>query len=605
MTPHLLRPTDMAGLQKPPAQPRFDRHNILWLAATGDGWKLVRRTADGSTDEPLPARTRIQSLVHEAGGGDYTALDGTIVYADRADQRLYRTDPGGSPPLPLTPPGDPFRYADLDVTPDGTGVYCVREVHRPGAPVVNEIVRISVDEQRPAVVIASGADFYSFPRLSPDGLRLAWTSWNHPDMPWDSTELWVGALAPDGTVPEPRLVAGGCDESVFQPAWDGHGRLHFVTDRTGWWNLARECASGVEPVVTAPAEFAVSQWLLGLSCYAFLDDGRIACVVTSNGRQRLGIVEGGQLSFPPTPWQVFNGPWLSSDGQRIACVAGSWSQPSALHVIDSATWKIDTIFPSSADSPVATQIASEPLNLHVPAEDGRVVPAIYFPARATSAPPPVIVISHGGPTAQIFPEFMPQALFWTIRDFAVVYVNYRGSTGYGRAYRRSLYGHWGVADVADCLTVARHLVEHGLADPARLAIRGLSSGGFTVLNAMATTSLFACAVGIFPVSDPATLAAQTHKFESHYVHNLMGWLDGIPEDRLSLADRVKTISKPLLLLHGTDDKVVPIAQTDRLAAELRAQSVPFTYVRFEREGHGFQRSYEIELDFYARVFTGS
>jgi dipeptidyl aminopeptidase/acylaminoacyl peptidase len=466
------------------------------------------------------------------------------------------------------------------------------------------------------VVLAAGRDFYASPRVSPDGRRLAWLEWDHPNMPWDGTELKVATLAGDGLAGDPVTVAGGPEESVFQPAWNPDGVLHLVSDRTGWWNLYRVGPSGLEALAPAEQEFGHPQWVFGLSTYAFLPGGRIACIHGRGPMQRLGILESdGALHDLELPFTSFYPPQLRAVGDRLACIAGGPTQAAAVVVIDPATGGVH-VLRSSEDRELDPGYLTVPEPIEFPTEGGRTAHALYYPPanRDAKGPegerPPLVVASHGGPTAGVTSDLHVGYQFFTSRGIAVVDVDYGGSTGYGRAYRRLLDGQWGIVDVDDCVAAARHLADRGDVDPARLAIRGGSAGGYTTLCALTFRDAFTAGASYYGVADLATLARDTHKFESRYLDRLIGpWpqAEALYRERspIHFTDR---LSCPVILLQGLEDEVVPPAQAEMMAAALDAKAIPYAYLPFPGEQHGFRqaahirRALEAELYFYGRVF---
>lgn len=601
---------------------------------------VVRADESGETREVTPGDVDVRTLVHEYGGGDFTVHDGTCYVAAFDDQRLYRcpadgsAGPGGeADPTPITP--DPeadraLRYADMTVSPDGARLYAVRERHEgPGTDdeAVNDLVVVPTDGGDP-IVLAEGHDFYSFPRLSPDGDRLAWTTWDHPRMPWDGTELHVARVDSDGTLTDERVVMGGPEESVFQPGWGPDGDLYAVSDRTGWWNLYKLYPNGdAEPTNLTPeaAEFGVPQWAFGLSTYAFLDDGRIAVVRNREGRQSLCLLDASAdtLREPDLPYDVYPHTRIVSDGNRLAFVAGSTTIPTSV-----VRWRPgapgtgagegtppETIR-QSFDLSVDVDLLSEPEHVTFPTADGETAHAFYYPPRnpAVEAPvderPPLVTKVHGGPTSQTNPAADLGIQFYTSRGIGVVDVNYRGSTGYGRDYRDRLKGEWGVADTADCVNAVRFLADEGRVDPDRLAITGGSAGGYAVLCALAFHDAFDAGASHYGVADLTALAEHTHKFESRYLDGLVG---SLPEDRAvydarSPAHHADGIDAPLLILQGGEDRVVPQDQAEDMVDALVETGTPYSYVLFPEERHGFRtaaarrRALELELAFYGRLF---
>ncbi len=643
---------------------------LFWLElrpAQGGRSALVRRRAGGGIADVTPPGANVRTLVHEYGGGAYVVFERpgggvTAIYSEFQDQRLYRLDldggggagAAGAAPRAITPEptaARSLRYADATVSPDGRTLVCVRERHEADG-VVNELVTLPADGSAEPLIIAGGHDFYAAPRLSPDGRRLAWLSWDHPGMPWDGTELWVadvtGSDPAGGQLAAERLVAGGPDESVVQPAWSPDGRLHFVSDRTGWWNLYRATPdlTAAEALAPAAAEFAGPSWVFGLQDYAFLPGGSVAAFYGQDGAEHLCVLgpEAGTGRPPSATSPAAGDPGclvalplttfasIAALGTRIAAVAGSPTTSMAVVLLDPAggsvtevrssrTLEVDPGYlsipepvafptgyePASVRGPLAEELAAGPLTAH----------ALYYPpaSRDFQGPacerPPLIVVSHGGPTSAATSALSLATQFWTSRGFAVVDVDYGGSTGYGRAYRRRLLGNWGVVDTVDCINAARYLAERGDVDPARLAVRGGSAGGYTTLNALTRHSVFAAGASYFGLADLEAFAGGgTHKFESRYLDGLVG---PFPHEAATYRERspihhVDGISCPVILFQGLEDAIVPPVQSEIIAEALERKGLPYAYVPFEGEQHGFRRaesiarSLEAELYFYGRVF---
>jgi dipeptidyl aminopeptidase/acylaminoacyl peptidase len=578
---------------------------------------LMRRPTGGEIEEVTPAAANVRTRVHEYGGGAWTLADpDRVLFVDFGSQRLY-VQRLGEEPVALTPePDSPaaLRYADLRLTPDGRTAICVRERHGEGEP-VNELVAIPLDGGGGgAAILAGGRDFYSFPRISPDGALLAWTCWEHPNMPWDGTELWLAPLADPASA---HRVAGGPAESVFQPEWDAGGCLHFVSDRDGWWNLYRLGEDGeAERLSAEQAELGHPQWLFGGATYAFLGDGRIACVRCDGGEERLGVLEPGaeRVRDLGLPFTSFGFPALAAAGNRVAFVAASPERESAVvvHDLDSGH---SEIVRAASERPIDPAYASAPRAISFPTGAGETAHAFFYPPSNPEfeAPagerPPLIVQSHGGPTSHVTPALDPEFTFWTSRGFGVVDVNYRGSSGFGRAYREKLRGTWGVVDTEDCIAAARHLAEQGEADGSRLAIRGGSAGGYATLCALVFHDDFAAGASYYGVADTETLASDTHKFEARYLDGLIG---PYPERADLYRERspihfVERLRSPVILFQGLEDEVVPPSQAEAMVAALSANGVPHAYLAFEGEQHGFRRAeteircLEAELYFYGRI----
>ena len=595
---------------------KTDGGDLYWTesrALEGGRIAIVRKDAHGVVADVVPEGFNSRSRVHEYGGGSYAVRDGVLISCDFADQRVYRIEGGVATvitPEPKVPAGD--RYGDFEF--HGDRVICVRERHRDGKEAANSLVAFPVDGSDKPRVVVKGHDFFSTPRVSPDGTRLAWLSWNHPRMPWDGTELWCAALAEDGSITEPELVAGGENESVFQPEWSPDGILHFVSDRTGWWNLFRLVDGNVEAVHLMDADFGLPQWVLGMSRYGFLPNDRLAAVYVEDGFDRIGVLEGDSLLPVPTPFDYI-GSSLSTCGDQVFLTAGSGSSPMAVVRVDVDTEAIRVV-KNSLEMDLDPALISLPEPIEFPTTDNQVAHAFYYPPRHPGfvgpdyEQPPLLVISHGGPTARTSPDLDLGIQFWTSRGFAVVDVNYRGSSGYGREYRNALRGKWGIVDLDDCINAALFLADAGHVDGERMAIRGGSAGGYTTLCALAFADVFAAGASYFGVGDLAALATDTHKFESRYLDSMIGPYPeaaDVYEERSPLAN-VDGFSCPVILLQGLEDRVVPPAQAEEIVAALDAKGIPHAYVAFEGEGHGFrkaeniERAREVELYFYSRVF---
>lgn len=614
---------------------------------------VVRRAPDGSFHDLTPPEFNARTTVHEYGGGVYFADGQTLFFSNFADQRIYAVAVGAEtnsgdriipdPPLqmqprPITPAPETewgLRYADGRVIPVGAGLLddgsqlsnqldpplqqlvFVRQYHPTGkaTEAVNEIVILPADGSRPPRAIISGRDFYSDPRPSPDGRRLAWLCWDHPNMPWDASELWLADFQPDGKLANARRVAGGASESIALPRWSPGGALYFVSDRSGWFNLYRLRGEETEPLLPMNAEFAEPQWVFNSERYTFLPDGRIAAIYAQHGSDHLGLLHpDGRFETVETGLTIMDYPvWHAG---RLFVVGAGPAQPQGIQAITLESGAIETIR-SGTTQDVDPGFISIPQPIEFPTEGGLSAHALYYPPanRDFTAPPgempPLLVLSHGGPTSAASPMFNLSTLYWTSRGFGVVDVNYGGSSGYGRAYRQRLDGAWGVVDVQDCINAARYLIAQGKGDPRRVAVRGGSAGGYTTLCALTMYDFFTAGASHFGVADLEPFAVDTHKFESRYLDRLIG---PYPAAKALYRQRspihfVDRITCPMILFQGLEDKVVPPSQAEMMVHALAAKGLPYAYLAFEGEQHGFRKAEtirrvaEAELYFYSKVFS--
>jgi dipeptidyl aminopeptidase/acylaminoacyl peptidase len=596
---------------------------VRWLesrAAEG-GRAVVVEWRDGELRDLLPAGFNARTRVHEYGGGSVWYHGDTVFFSEFSTGRLHRLDPPGEP-LPVTPePATPnaLRYADGCVTPDGATVVCVRERHESG-DVLNELVAFPAGGASEPALVASGHDFYAAPRIDPSGTRLAWLAWDHPQMPWDGTELWLAELAADGSISGARLVAGGPDESIFQPEWSPDGLLHFCSDRSGWWNLYRVEPDGSERALTTleDGEIGNPAWVFDMRRYAILDDSRVACVVTRGAADSLELLdpESGRLEPAGLGWTAFVTTALAAGDGLLAFGAASPTEAPTLALWATSGGDERTIRRSLA-ADLDPRGVSIPRAVEFPTRDGGLAHAFFYAPTSpdwegpSGEPPPLRVICHGGPTSHSPAYLDPEVQFFTQRGIGVVDVNYRGSSGFGRDYRRLLNGRWGEIDWRDCVDAAHHLAATGEADPARTWVEGGSAGGYVVLCALVfEPASFAAGVSLFGVADAEALALDTHKFESRYLDTMIG---PYPEradlyrerSPVHFADRLE---RPLLLLQGLDDEVVPPSQAELMVDVLDRKGIPHAYIAFEGEGHGFRReenirrTLEATLAFVGRIF---
>jgi dipeptidyl aminopeptidase/acylaminoacyl peptidase len=596
-----------------PSDLRTDGGRLYWLETrpTEGGRQVVMTTEAGGVRALTPAPFNARTRVHEYGGAPYAVSGETLWFANFADQRLHVQKHGGAPEA-LTAPG--YRYADAVAAPGG-GLIAVREDHTDPANVRNAIVRLSGEAGDNGQVLFGESDFVAYPRVSRDGRRLAWIAWDHPNMPWDTTRLHVADLTADGLA-DVRVVAGGHEESVLEPQWGLDGALWFISDRTGFWNLYRREEGGeTRAVLPKAAEFAGPLWSLGQANYALMADGRAAAGYGEDGERRLVVIapDGGAREIA-LPFSEFGG-LHPLDERRVAMLAASPEETAAVVAVDIQTGAVEVVRrPSPAG--LDPRFVSRAQAISFPSVGGRIAHALYYPptsgefALPKGEAPPLIVQAHGGPTAGASGAFSLANQFWTSRGFALVDVDYGGSSGYGRAYRQALNGQWGVVDVEDVVAAARHLVETGRADPRRIAIHGGSAGGFTVLAALAQSEVFSAGADFYGVSDLEALARDTHKFESRYLDNLIG---PYPEAKATYEARspinqLAGFSTPLIILQGADDPVVPPNQARMILQALRARRLPVAYLEFAGEAHGFRKAETLiaakqaELYFYGKVF---
>lgn len=602
------------------SQPVFAGSDIYWLEMRpNEGGRnvLVKRTGEVVTDI-TPEGFNVRTRVHEYGGGDYCVHADTICFSNFSDQRLYlQSSTGGeSTPVPLTPAAK-MRYADARFHPGGKKLVCVREDHSGKGEVVNALVTIDLGpKDHCGEVLVSGNDFYSSPRINPEGSRLAWLTWNHPNMPWDGIELWTGLLDDGQTLTNCQRIAGGKDESIFQPEWSPEGQLYFVSDRTGWWNLYRLTDAGeVESLCEMAAEFGMPQWGFGMSTYAFISERTIICTYMEKGISKLALLDTSSKAFEPLQSPYSDIRFLRAAAGQAVMRAGSPIEAAAIVKFDLET-RAFSVLKRSNDLEIDPKYFSSPRAVEFPTEDGQSAHAFFYPPKNPDfiAPdgelPPLLVESHGGPTAAAVAALSLSIQYWTSRGIAVLDVNYGGSSGFGRDYRERLKGNWGVVDVDDCVNGARHLVEKGEVDGERLMITGGSAGGYTTLCALTFHGDFSAGASHYGVSDVEALAKETHKFESRYLDGLMG---PYPETKSVYFERspinfTERLACPVIFFQGLEDQVVPPNQAEAMVKALRAKGIPVAYIAFEGEQHGFRQAGNIkraldgELYFYARVF---
>jgi dipeptidyl aminopeptidase/acylaminoacyl peptidase len=601
------------------SQPTIVGKDIYWVEmrpSEGGRQVIVRREASGGVTDVNPPPFNARTRVHEYGGGDYVVNEGVVYFSNFDDQRLYRQVPGGEPEA-ITPEGR-FRYADAAVDTKRRRLICVREDHTvANREAVNTLASIQLNgSESHGEVLVEGNDFYSSPRLSPDGTHLAWLTWHHPQMPWDGTELWTADLAAGGALTNVRQVAGNSSESIVQPEWSPDGTLYFVSDRSGWWNLYRSGTNGeIEAVTGLEAELGVPHWIFGMSNYAFESAGRIICTFYERGMSKLALlnIQSRQLEQIDSSYTDIT--FLRAVSGQAVFRGGSPLEPPSIVKLDLGT-KAFEVLRRSNNLQIDGEYFSAPRAVEFPTTDGLTAHAFYYPPRnpdyrATDGErPPLLVKSHGGPTSAAATALSLMIQYWTSRGIGVLDVNYGGSTGYGRPYRERLKNHWGLVDVADCANGAAYLVSRGEVDRERLMITGGSAGGYTTLCALTFKDIFKAGASHYGVSDAEALTRETHKFESRYLDGLFG---PYPEKQEIYFQRspinfTDQLSCPTIFFQGLEDKVVPPNQAELMVEALKVKGIPVAYVAFEGEQHGFRQAKNIkraldgELYFYSRVF---
>ncbi len=600
------------------SQPCFDGDDIYWIEmrpTEGGRNVIVKRDAAGVCADINPQPLNARSRAHEYGGGDYVLSNGVVYFSNFADQRIYRA--GDAPePTPMTSELD-VRYADARIDTNSNRLICVREDHTGSGEAISSIASLDLNEQSGiGQVLVQGNDFYSSPKVSPDGTHLAWLTWNHPNMPWDGCELWVGEVAADGTLSATRWVAGGAHESIFQPEWSPDGVLYFASDRNGWWNLQRIAADGeIEIVCPFKGELGMPQWVFGMSSYAFASENLIVCSHIEQGISSLGVLDLSTRNLKDVDCPFTDIQYLWASNGFAVFRAGSPTEVASISRLNLENSSIETLR-RSHDLEVFPSYFSIPRPIEFPTEAGLTAHGFFYPPQnpdyrgPVNERPPLIVKSHGGPTSSATTTLSLMIQYWTSRGFAALDVNYGGSTGYGRQYRERLNKKWGIVDVDDCVNGARYFADRGEVDADRLVITGGSAGGYTTLCALTFRDRFKAGASHFGVSDAEALARDTHKFESRYLDGLLG---PYPERRdiyverspINFADR---LSCPVIFFQGLEDKVVPPDQAEKMVEAIRSKGIPVSYVAFEGEQHGFRHAKNIkraldgELYFYSRVF---
>lgn len=633
---------------------------------------IVCRNNDGSQQDVLPRPYSARSRVHEYGGACYIVIDDILYFVAQDDQRIYRFELSGADnndqcePLAITPADSGYRFADLSYDQNHNRLLCVCEQHfeqhsreesnqEQTREAKNFIAGVSLSAPHEVTELVSGADFYAYPRVkplstprikphlnshtNPEHEQLCWLSWDHPSMPWYGTELWLGNLDEYGAVAQQKHIAGSPTEAIFQPQWSPTGQLYFISDRSQWWNLYRyetrqedasESSGGIIPVCPMEAEFATPLWTLGMSSYAFVDNKvdsnnpgstKIAACYTQNGLWHIGLVDVDKRELTPVESSFTQvSAMIGRNGLAWFVAASSDAGNQLIQLsVDTGLCQVINELPRTDTATLPSldkNLFSQAQALSFTSSHGDQAHAFYYSPHnltyqaAQDDKPPLIVICHGGPTGATSAALNLKIQFWTSRGFAVLDINYRGSTGYGRHYRELLDGKWGVSDVDDVIAGAKYLVERGLAAPDKLAIRGSSAGGYTVLAALTFHDLFTAGASYYGIGDLETLARDTHKFESQYLERLVGAYPAEIElyQARSPVNHIEKLACPVIFFQGLDDKVVPPDQAEAMVLALAKQGLSSDYITFSGEGHGFRKAENIahaldqELQFYSKVF---
>jgi dipeptidyl aminopeptidase/acylaminoacyl peptidase len=594
---------------------QWDSGKLYWLENRPDeGGRgvIVESTTSGETRDITPKGYNVRSTVHEYGGGAYKVVDGTLYFSNYQDQRLYR-QPVGANPMPMTSDATDIRFSDACLDLERNRLLCIREDHRGSGEATNALVAIDLEAGGEGNILIEGSDFISSARLSPDGKKLAWITWDHPNMPWDVTDLHLADVTPSGQIEKAICLKQPMEGAISQPRWSPDGELYFIADWTDWWNLYRwRNAQGVQ-IHKKDADFAGPNWVFGLSSYTFLSEKEATVSFTQNGSWSLANLNltSGTLRPIEATWSSLRS-MVSANG--TAFFLGE--KPSAL----TGVFQLQGLNIGPIKAPNEVDMTEEdisiPKAISFPTAKNEVSYGFYYPPANAKFDgpkdelPPLLVKVHGGPTSATTSAFSSKIQFWTTRGFAVLDLNHRGSTGFGRAFRQKLMDAWGIVDVEDATYGARYLADKGEVDGKKLAITGGSAGGFTVLSALAFHDVFTAGASHFGVSDLEGLAKDTHKFESRYLHGLIGPYPGAIDiyKKRSPINGVNRITAPLIILQGLEDRVVPPSQSETVFGALKANNIPVAYLPFEGEQHGFrqahniERALEAELYFYGRAF---
>ena len=599
----------------------IDEDDIYWLETRPDQQGrsvIVRQNSAKDIMDVTPPLVDVGTKVHEYGGGSYICEDGIIYFSNSSDQRLYSSDTLQSTvqPRPITAENLDNRYADVSIDKSRNRLICVQESHESNTEPANRIISVSLNNYCAETILVSGSDFYASPRVSPDGSKLSWIQWNHPNMPWDKTELCVADIGEDGTLTQITQVAGEKGESICDPLWSPDNMLHYVSDLNGWWNIYRREKTQLLNLTPIEAEFTQPKWILGTSFYGFVSDKQMICAMNQRCVWSLMTInlENGHREKLTTPFSEIGQSGIKVSSAAIALVAGAKDQSQSIYryTLDNEPIKLS----KTVSQLTHAGYLSSPKEIEFPTGDDDIAYGFFYPPRNVdykghiNEKPPLIVITHGGPTGATTISLNMSIQYWTSRGFAILDVNYRGSSGYGTSYRNQLKGNWGVKDVEDCVNGARYLVDFGKVDANRIAIRGSSAGGYTTLACLTFSNFFRAGVSYYGISDLVSLAHDTHKFEARYLDSLIGpypEMRAVYEHR-SPINHIELLSCPIILFQGLEDRIVPPSQAEQMVSALKQKKVPVACLYFESEQHGFRSSsnikkaLEAELYFYSRIF---
>ena len=556
--------------------------------------------------ELLPSSFSVRTRAQEYGGSCYCLAENIIYFVNDQDQAVYQFNQDTQQSQQISPNG-PYRYADLMIDDKHQQLIAVREhYHDKNTHPLSEIIAINLHDHSLTIVV-TGDDFYSNPQVSPCGNYFSYLSWNHPQMPWDGSCCYLSHLDAKGNIVSTQLIAGSTTESIFQPQWSPSGQLYFVSDRNNWWNIYAWDDNKIHCIHQMNAEFATPQWVFGMSTYGFLDDTKIFCCYTQNGQWNLAIINTNTRQFTSIENNFCDISGVVTNNHQAAFIATTATETNRIFLYKEG--KINAITHTKQNVKSADIAKVQPITF--PTDNNETAYGFYYPPTNSlysmdNKKPPLIILCHGGPTGACETGFNPKIQFWTSRGFAVIDVNYHGSTGYGKQYRDSLKNNWGIKDVADVCRAAEYAISQHWADPHNIIIRGSSAGGFTVLAALTFSDTFSLGCSLYGIGDLEALAKDTHKFEAHYLDQLIG---PYPEAKNTYQQRspihhTEKLNCPVIFFQGLKDKVVPPDQAEAMVKALQKKNIAVEYITFAEEGHGFRQAdnikilYEKELAFY-------